>query len=487
MRSSQWGAQGSEIYSVFSRDALPGLLLVEARSQAAVSSILMGLVGVFMSTPPKLVPIEEMDSMLRIKKDDEKYEEKQWVRMRRGKYAGDLAQIAATDQMNSGLLTVKLLPRIDLTPRESRSREKSGGKALGGSIRAPPRHFNPDEVRKIYGRQSVREVTSGGYEFDGEDFEQGFLFKDFKMAYIEAKDVKPTLEEVAQFAGDNGEADMDLLAIREANNSSTADYLPGDKVEVTKGEQAGFIGRIERVTKQVLLIRQDTDGTLGTSVEVSVDDVRKRFDVGEHVKVLRGKNKDASGMVVDVKGEVVTIMSDQVEQEVSTLSCIDCWSPNKLTLPDQSILEGCPQSSRCSWIGADPRDIRPARHGHARVSYYVLQVPSRLEPELMCSSSTAAVIVKVEGAMLRIMDQNGLVKVVSPSEVTARRDQKSFALATDSNGHDVKVGDAMKEALGEVSFFGHRSTPNDQWKTADVEESFRRSHQHLPLHLCLFV
>ena len=49
------------------------------------------------------------------------------------------------------------------------------------------------------------------------------------------------------------------------------------------------------------------------------------------------------------------------------------------------------------------------------------------------------------------MDQNGLVKVVSPSEVQPRRDNKNFAVATDSNGLEMKVGDAMKETFGEVS------------------------------------
>lgn len=53
--------------------------------------------------------------------------------------------------------------------------------------------------------------------------------------------------------------------------------------------------------------------------------------------------------------------------------------------------------------------------------------------------------------MLRIMDQNGTVKIVSPTEVQTRRDNKNFAVAPDSNGNDMKIGDAMKETAGEVS------------------------------------
>ena len=313
----QYTANAVEIFSVFSRDALPGLLLVESTSQAAVTSVLMGLVGVFMSQPPKLVPIEEMAAMLRIKKQEEDYTEGQWVRIKRGKYAGDLAQIIDVEPLTRGEAGIKLIPRIDLTPRESRNREKAGGKALGGHIRPPARHFNADEVRKIYGRSAVKEPTQGSYDFDGDEFEQGFLFKNFKLAMLDATDVKPSLDEVSRFVGDDGAGEMDLLAIQDANNSSNADFFVGDKVEVSKGEQAGLIGRIEAIGKTSVSIRQDTGGTLGARVDVMAADVRKRFDLGEHVKVLRGKNKDASGMVVDVKGEVVTIMSDQGEQEVS--------------------------------------------------------------------------------------------------------------------------------------------------------------------------
>lgn len=70
---------------------------------------------------------------------------------------------------------------------------------------------------------------------------------------------------------------------------------------------------------------------------------------------------------------------------------------------------------------------------------------------LTTSSSTSGVIVKIEGALLRILDQNGGVRVMSPSQVTPRRENKNFAVATDSQGNDMRVGDQMKEVEGEVS------------------------------------
>jgi transcription elongation factor SPT5 len=69
---------------------------------------------------------------------------------------------------------------------------------------------------------------------------------------------------------------------------------------------------------------------------------------------------------------------------------------------------------------------------------------------LTTSSSTVGVIVKIEGALLRILDQNGGVRVISPSQVTPRRENKNFVTATDAQGNDMKVGDQMKEVEGEV-------------------------------------
>lgn len=58
-------------------------------------------------------------------------------------------------------------------------------------------------------------------------------------------------------------------------------------------------------------------------------------------------------------------------------------------------------------------------------------------------------VIKIEGPLLRILDQNGIARMVSPNQVTARRESKNFAVATDSQSHEVRVGDFMKETTGE--------------------------------------
>ncbi len=83
----------STSYRHFSVDSLPGMIYVEARSAKQVQEACTGLVGVYPSRGIQLVPIEEMASLLQIKRQETTLTPGTWVRIRRGKYSGDLAQV----------------------------------------------------------------------------------------------------------------------------------------------------------------------------------------------------------------------------------------------------------------------------------------------------------------------------------------------------------------------------------------------------------
>jgi len=315
----QYSANPIEVLSVFYRGSLPGMIFVEARQAASVSQALLGIIGVFISRGVNLVPIEEMAPLLRIKKQDVHHVPGMWLRIRRGRNSGDLAQVVDVDQITSGVVGIKFIPRIDLTPKEKKRERGANGKGgLGGSTRPPARLFNYDDVRKIYGRNAVKQGRDNSYLFDNDEFIEGFCYKDVKIGLVTTENVKPTLEEISRFSGDDAStARMDLSAIADANKNLTVSVLfPGDKVEVYEGEQTGLYGSVVAVTADIISVRAEGGEIHGQVVEVSSKSVRKRFDLGEHVKVLAGKNANVSGMVVRVKGDVVTLMSDQGEQEV---------------------------------------------------------------------------------------------------------------------------------------------------------------------------
>ena len=111
--------QNLSITSAFQRDSFHGHLYVEARSEAHVRDAVHGLVGIYITNSPALVPIEEMPDLLKSKRKETPLAVGGWVRIKRGTYKGDLAQV---DDVPEGgeMISLKVVPRIDLNPREDK-------------------------------------------------------------------------------------------------------------------------------------------------------------------------------------------------------------------------------------------------------------------------------------------------------------------------------------------------------------------------------
>lgn len=101
------------IQSAIWRENLKGYFYVEAYKQAHVQQAIDKVNGVF-SSKISLVPIKEMVDVLTISKKESTLKIGSWVRVKRGKYQGDLAQVIDVIDSNE-VVRVKLIPRIDLT------------------------------------------------------------------------------------------------------------------------------------------------------------------------------------------------------------------------------------------------------------------------------------------------------------------------------------------------------------------------------------
>jgi transcription elongation factor SPT5 len=278
-----------------------------------------------------------MAPLLQLKKKETPLLPGAWVRLKRGKYQGDLAQVVdITD--NGEEAGIRFLPRIDMNPKEGevgadgkqKRKRPAGGSGVVG--RPPARPFNPEEVLRIWGKKSA--VKRGpSWIFQGDTYTNGFIEKDVRVNALTVENVNPALDEVSMFLmngkdgadGVAGGAAMstaaNLEALAEAVRRPVAVSLqPGDHVEVFQGEQSGARGTVDSVMGDVVLIRGELTGLQGQLMEVPSRHVRKRFTPGEHVKVMSGLKVDETGMVVDVKGELVTFVSDLTEEEVRTLN-----------------------------------------------------------------------------------------------------------------------------------------------------------------------
>lgn len=96
-----------QIISAFERDSLPGMIYVEARFPEQIRQACKGLIGVYLTRGIHLVPINKMSSLLMVKKPDFPVTPGSWVRILRGNYRQDLAQVVSTTE-NSDTLTVSV-------------------------------------------------------------------------------------------------------------------------------------------------------------------------------------------------------------------------------------------------------------------------------------------------------------------------------------------------------------------------------------------
>ncbi|KAJ7072492.1 transcription elongation factor SPT5 [Mycena amicta] len=408
----KYSARPLQILSAFQRDSLPGMIYVEARSSQQVSQACNGLVGVYLSRGIHLVPIDEMASLLQIKTQEQSVTPGSW---------GDLAQVVDITETGE-YVGVKFIPRIDLNPRDDGSLDGPQGKKRkksnfsgSGTTRPPQRLFNYEEVVAAWGRKNVVKRNQV-YVFQNETYKDGFIEKDLKLSQLVLEDVNPTLEEITQFARrqdiETGESVMDLSIIADASRKAAISVLqPGDHIEVFEGEQTGVHGVVEEINQDVVTITAVGVDFEGQKVDLPARSVRKRFKAGDHVKVMTGQNADETGLVVSVADNVVTFLSDMTMQEVSVFS-------------------------------KDLREAAEVGSGTNIVGNYELHDLVQLDAQ------TFGVIFKTERDSFRVLDQHGQVRLVQPHQISMRRDSNR-AIATDSEGHEVRINDNMKETEGE--------------------------------------
>ena len=315
------------IISTFERGHISGYIYVESRKQADVYTSLDGISIVYPRSKITLVPIKEMPDLLRVI-PTKPLVNGSYVRIKKGKYQGDLAQVDDSEP-NGNTASVRLVPRLDYGLNEENDKKRNHDRAFGPNkvVRPPQRLFSEAEAKKKESRylESLSTFDKKQWRYRNENFINGFLIKDFKLNQLQIDNVDPKLEEVTMFASGaaDGTENLDLAALQATlkNKASSESYQPGDAVEVYEGEQQGVVGKVLSVRADIASIRI-TEGDLnGQSIEVPVKGLRKQFKEGDHVKVIGGSRyADEVGMVVRIKNDTVTILSDLSMQEITVFS-----------------------------------------------------------------------------------------------------------------------------------------------------------------------
>jgi transcription elongation factor SPT5 len=319
------------IMSAFERGGtMSGYVYVEGRKQADVIDALDGLSNAYVRSKMILIPVKEMPDLLRVTKS-EQLVPGGWVRIKRGKYQGDLAQIEEVE--TNGLeVTVRLVPRLDYGLNEDNNAINGDSKrkrpGAGSAVSRPPqRLFSEAEAKKKHSRYMSAATSLGGksWTYFGDTYIDGFLIKDMKVQHLVTKNVNPQLDEVTKFArgADDGTANLDLAALAATLKNSVPDdsYIPGDTVEVFEGEQKGVVGKTMSTRGDIVTIKVSEGELEGQKLDVPMKGLRKRFKEGDHVKVIGGSRyRDELGMVVGMKDDRVTLVTDMSMQEITVFS-----------------------------------------------------------------------------------------------------------------------------------------------------------------------
>ncbi|KAI8235838.1 Transcription elongation factor SPT5 [Colletotrichum sp. SAR 10_99] len=408
------------IISAFERggptSVMKGYIYVEANRSTDIMVALDGMFNVYPRSKMILVDIKDMPDLLRVTKTPT-LEPGAWVRLRKpAKHAGDLAQVI--DVTENGLeARVRFIPRLDYGMRDDAlAALTSDGKrkrpvGVPGP-RPPQRLFNETEARKRHPRHIQGNPTTKVWTYMGDEFENGFQVKDIKIQQLVVTDVNPTLEEVTRFASgaEDGTENLDLKALAASLKDSNINvtYLPGDVIEVYDGEQKGVVGKATNVQGDIVTMQVTEGDLVGQVIEVPTKGLRKRFKIGDHVKVTSGSRfRDEVGMVVKISEDRVTFLTDQTNTEVTVFS----------------------------------KDLREASDigGQGALGQYELFDLVQLDP------TTVGCIVKVDRESVVVLDQNGDTRQVMPSQIANKLPKRKVAVAADRNGSEIRLDDVVRE------------------------------------------
>ena len=395
---------------------MAGYVYVEARNRNAVKDA-VGEINNIYSYKLELVPFEQMTDVLKSQKQKPLIQVGDWVRVSKGLYKGDIAKVLDAEDPNK--ISVKIIPRLNLDDENDNNPENTK-KRKTYSIATRPKAllFNVKENNKEV-------FEHKGYKFDN----QGFLIKLMNYKSMKYNDVTPTLDELQMFnpkTDDSSEEDeideygerrnredkknqinhrnlsLDIQNIRKKKKN----FMKGETVIVTSSEYNTMKGKIDNVSGEIVTVRLfDLSDRL---LRFTEDELDKFFQPGDHVKVLDGKYKGETGLIIKVEENIAHILSDE----------------NKL--------------NRILVLKQDIQESNEVSVGKLKLGNYNLNNLVKI-----LGTRNVGVIIKIEADSFRILDNTGLIKVLKLAEMGQKMNIKD-ATSFDKHANQVSVDDTVK-------------------------------------------
>ncbi|PSN34935.1 Transcription elongation factor SPT5 [Blattella germanica] len=279
-----------KIKSVIAPSYVKGYIYVEAFKQPFVKQAIMNIGSLRSGLwEQQMVPIKEMTDVLRVVKEQSGLKARQWVRLQRGLYKDDIAQV----------------DYVDLTQNQNTETRRKVKR------RPPPKLFDPESIRGIGG-----EITSDGdfLIFEGNRYSRkGFLYKNFAMSAVlvdELERFEESLESV------NIEIPCEDTKVKD--KTTTHCLSTGDNVYVCEGELMSLQGKILTIDGSLVTV-MPKHKDLTVPLEFQANELKKYFKQGDHVKVISGRYEGDTGLILRVEENRVVLFSDLSMHELEIL------------------------------------------------------------------------------------------------------------------------------------------------------------------------
>lgn len=288
------------ITSAFARPSIPGYVFIEAPHVREVRHAVYGLIAVRDKQPRLIAPAEYVALLSCPPHSSPRIEGGQWVRCLVGRYRNDVGYVYKSDQSDA---IVVFVPRIS-QPRGKRQRDG----------RPPPRAWTAAEALQQYGQRRVKVLGPNKFAFRKGIYEGGLVMETISLSHLRILGHSP--EDITPFVKSTmlrSDPHFAPCIKRFAQESTQV----GDRILVVSGENAGIIGRAERIHNNTAdVVTQRPEEHSGLVVSVALRDLIPHFLAGDHVK---DRWSDRVGIVVTVDhdGQKVTFMDKGSDREVS--------------------------------------------------------------------------------------------------------------------------------------------------------------------------
>ncbi|XP_072045475.1 transcription elongation factor SPT5-like [Amphiura filiformis] len=398
----QYQDEPLQIKSVVAVEGLKGYIYIEAFKQTHLKQAIQGVSNLRLGQwNQKMVPIKEMTDVLKVVKEVTTLKNNSWVRLKRGVFKDDLAQVDYYDPSNNQV-TLKMIPRIDYSRMRGIQRTALSAAEKRKKRQPAQKLFDPDAIKAIGG-----DITrDGDYSiFEGNRYSsKGFMYKTFAMSAILAEGIKPTLAELEKFEDKPEGIDVNLIAETKSSQEQSHSFATGDSVEVIEGELIHLQGKVVTVDGNTISVMPKHED-LKDILEFPAHELRKHFKIGDHIKVIAGRYEGDTGLVVRVEDNMAIVFSD-------------------LTMHEMKVL---------------PKDLQLCREmssGVDSMGQYQLLDMVQLDPQ------TVGVIVRLEKESLQVLNMHN--KLVQCKPVAVSKKKSRFAIALDAEQNNIQLRDIVK-------------------------------------------